>query len=207
MRTNARGAFRAQAAFTTTCEACEPSRETGFTPYTRSPTAKAVTRSPTATIVPAKSLPSVIGNRDAPISDSSRRPYPSARRTSIGFTEAASTATSISPAAGLPRGNSRISKPPPAAGPRHIAATRVDGLLPAAFAPSPRFASSCPFDAPFDRRAAGADPAAENGLECFGQRRGRFGRRPGATPANHACSSQRFVRRRRRRRVSPWCAD
>jgi len=76
-------------------------------------TAKAVTRSPTATIVPAKSLPSVIGNRDAPINDSSRRPYPPARRTSIGLTEAASTATSISSGAGLRRGTSRISKSPP----------------------------------------------------------------------------------------------
>jgi len=57
--------------------------------------------------------------------------------------------------------------------------------LPVALALSPRFASSCPFDAPFDRLAASADPAAENGLERFGQRLGRIGRRSGTAPANH----------------------
>src|SRR5271166_7113739 len=148
-------------------------------------TAKAVTRSPTSTIVPAKSLPSVIGNRDAPISDSSRRPYPSARPMSIGFTEAASTATSISPAAGLPTGIHGFRSPRP---PRGRGTSQQHALmpsLPVAMAPSPRFASSCPFDAPFDRLATGADPAAENGLERFGQRRGRIGRRSGAPPADH----------------------
>ena len=55
---------------------------------------------------PRKSFPSVIGNRDAPMRDSSLGHRPAARRTSIKLTEAASTATSISvwtkaPGAGL----------------------------------------------------------------------------------------------------------
>ena len=41
--------------------------------------------------------------------------------------------------------------------------------FPVALAPSPPFASSCPFDPLFGRRAAGADPAAENGFERFRQ--------------------------------------
>ena len=122
------GAFRAQAAFTTICEACEPSRET---------------RLNTIHVISHRKSCHALANRDDRsgeiVAERHRKPrrshqqqQPSAvpvRATDVdrvhgGRLDGDRDLT----AAGLPRGKVRISKRPPDSGPRHIAATRVDAF-------------------------------------------------------------------------------